>query len=97
MTKNMMSNKYELGVEVFIEFGLRHDNGSNSIRCPCLKCGNCVFEDVTIVRYHLYANGIDQYYKVWFWNGEDLTTDKMCNEEDNNPNNTMKKMTVFLM
>lgn len=51
MTKNRMSSKYELGVEVFIEFGLRHDNGSNSIRYPYLKCGNRVFEDVTIVKY----------------------------------------------
>ena len=64
---NMTSREYDLGVERFIQFGLCHVKGSNSIRRPCLKCGNHLLMDVSIVWYHLYANGIDKSYKVWFW------------------------------
>jgi len=74
MVKSRLSREYEVGVETFIEFGLRHGNGSNSIRCPCLKCGNRISKDVSIVRDHLYVNGIDQSYKLWFWHGVDLAT-----------------------
>jgi len=72
MGKNRLSREYELGIETFIAFGLRHNNGSNLIRCPCLKCGNRISKEVEIVRNHLYVNGIDQSYKIWFWHGEDF-------------------------
>lgn len=91
MTKNRMSSEYELGVKIFIEFGLRHDNSFNSIKCPCLKCGNRVYEDVTIVRYHLYINGIYQSYKIRFWHGKDLTIDRVPDELDNNPNDNYEE------
>ena len=55
---------------MFIQFRLCHVKGSNSIKCPCLKCRNRLLKDVLIVRYHLYANGIDQSYKVWLWRME---------------------------
>ena len=66
MMENMISREYDLRVERFMELGLCHAKDSNSIRCPCLKCGNRLLKDVSIVRFHLYANGIDQSYKVWF-------------------------------
>uniref|UniRef100_A0A9I9EGR9 Transposase-associated domain-containing protein n=1 Tax=Cucumis melo TaxID=3656 RepID=A0A9I9EGR9_CUCME len=62
--ENMMSKEYELGVEVFIQFGFRNGKGFSTIRCPCLKCGNRLPHEESIVRYHLYANGIDQSYKI---------------------------------
>ena len=66
MMEDMMSREYDVGVERFIQFGLSHAKGSNSIRCPCLKSENRLLKNVSIVLYHLYANEIDKSYKVWF-------------------------------
>jgi len=81
MMENRMSREYELGVEAFIQFGFRHAKGSSTIRCPCLKCGNRLPQDESTVRYHLYANGIDQSYKIWFWHGESFTSETSCNRQ----------------
>ncbi|KAA0040935.1 transposase [Cucumis melo var. makuwa] len=78
---NRMSREYELGVEAFIQFGFRNAKGSSTIRCPCLKCGNRLPQDESTVRYHLYANGIDQSYKIWFWHGESFTSETSCNRQ----------------
>ncbi|KAL0546536.1 hypothetical protein IC582_016447 [Cucumis melo] len=83
MMENRMSREYDVGVESFIQFGLSHAKGSNSIRCPCLKCGNRLLKDVSIVRYHLYANGIDKSYKIWFWHGEDLNSETVTSKMEN--------------
>ncbi|KAL0561335.1 hypothetical protein IC582_001760 [Cucumis melo] len=83
MMENRMSREYDVGVESFIQFGLSHAKGSNSIRCPCLKCGNHLLKDVSIVRYHLYANGIDKSYKIWFWHGEDLNSETVSSKMEN--------------
>ncbi|XP_050939141.1 uncharacterized protein LOC127148819 [Cucumis melo] len=81
MMENRMSREYELGVEAFIQFCFRHAKGSSTIRCPCLKCGNRLPQDESTVRYHLYANGIDQSYKIWFWHGESFTSETSCNRQ----------------
>ncbi|KAL0545267.1 hypothetical protein IC582_020417 [Cucumis melo] len=83
MMENRMSREYDVGVESFIQFGLSHAKGSNSIRCPCLKCGNRLLKDVSIVRYHLYANGIDKSYKIWFWQSEDLNLETVSSKMEN--------------
>ncbi|KAA0031799.1 uncharacterized protein E6C27_scaffold848G00410 [Cucumis melo var. makuwa] len=83
MMENRMSREYDVGVESFIQFGLSHAKGSNLIRCPCLKCGNRLLKDVSIVRYHLYANGIDKSYKIWFWHGEDLNSETVTSKMEN--------------
>ncbi|KAA0042057.1 transposase [Cucumis melo var. makuwa] len=83
MMENRMSREYDIGVESFIQFGLSHAKGYNSIRCPCLKCGNRLLKDVSIVRYHLYASGIDKSYKIWFWHGEDLNSETVTSKMEN--------------
>ncbi|KAA0034832.1 transposase [Cucumis melo var. makuwa] len=37
----------------------------------------------SIVRYHLYANGIDKSYKIWFWHGEDLKSETVTSKMEN--------------
>ncbi|KAL0543805.1 hypothetical protein IC582_018910 [Cucumis melo] len=70
-TKVDYPKEYELGVKIFIKFGF--SNTTNSyIHCPCLKCGNCEKHSRNGVRDHLYVNGIDKSYKIWFWHGEEL-------------------------
>ncbi|KAL0559292.1 hypothetical protein IC582_003893 [Cucumis melo] len=83
MMKNRVFREYDVGVESFIQFGLSHAKGSNSIRCPCLKCENRLLKDVSIVRYHLYANGIDKNYKIWFWHGEDSNSETVSSKMEN--------------
>ncbi|KAA0047739.1 transposase [Cucumis melo var. makuwa] len=69
MHKSRLSKEYELGVESFINFGFSNTSTSY-IRCPCLKCGNCEKHSRKDVRDHLYVNGIDESYKIWFWHGK---------------------------
>jgi len=59
MSKSRLSKEFELGVENFIRFGFSNTTNT-SIRCPCLKCGNCQKHKVNDIRDHLYFNGIDE-------------------------------------
>ncbi|KAL4038654.1 hypothetical protein IC575_002277 [Cucumis melo] len=79
MHKSRLSKEYELGVENFIKFGFLNTSTSY-IRCPCLKCGNCEKHCRNIVRDHLYVNGIDESYKIWFWHGEELPNSSFYGE-----------------
>ncbi|KAL0556194.1 hypothetical protein IC582_004704 [Cucumis melo] len=79
MHKSRLSKEYELGVENFIKFGFSNTSTSY-IRCPCLKCGNCEKHNRKDVRDHLYVNGIDESYKIWFWHGEALPNSSFYGE-----------------
>ena len=79
MHKSRLSKEYELGVENFIKFGFSNTSTSY-IRCPCLKCGNCEKHSRNDVRDHLYVNGIDESYKIWFWHGEALPNSSFYGE-----------------
>ncbi|KAL0549113.1 hypothetical protein IC582_013593 [Cucumis melo] len=71
MSKSRLSKEFQLGVENFIRFGF--SNTTNTyVCCPCLKCGNCQKHKADNIRNHLYFNGIDESYKIWFWHGEEL-------------------------
>ena len=72
MMKDRLSTEYELGVNNFIENGLQHSIGHKSIWCPCLRCANSCLQDVDEVRDHLFIHGIDQTYKTWIWDGEQV-------------------------
>lgn len=71
MHKSRLSKDYEFGVESFLNFGFSNTN-DDSIRCLCLKCGICEKQSRTTIRDHLYVNGIDESYKIWFMHGEQL-------------------------
>ncbi|KAL0533399.1 hypothetical protein IC582_030238 [Cucumis melo] len=79
MHKSRLSKDYGLGVENFISFGFSNTKDA-SIRCSCLKCGNCVKQSRTTIRDHLYVNGIDESYKIWFWHGEQLPESSLYEE-----------------
>ena len=95
MTERRMSREYDLEVERFIQIGLSHAKGSNSIRCPCLNCDNRLLKDVSTIRYHLYVNGIDKSYNVWFWHGEDLNSDNVTNMMQNTVDETDENDDLF--
>ncbi|KAL4010655.1 hypothetical protein IC575_027666 [Cucumis melo] len=79
MHKSRLSKEYELGVENFIKFGFSNTSTSY-IRCPCLKCGNCEKHSRKGVKDHLYVNGINESYKIWFLHGEELPNSSFYRE-----------------
>ena len=70
MSKDRRSKDYMDGVESFIVFVLQHSSSKNSIKCPCLQCGNLIFHTSQIIREHLFFYGINQSYHTWYWHGE---------------------------
>ncbi|KAL0554555.1 hypothetical protein IC582_008478 [Cucumis melo] len=77
--QSRLSKEYELVVEIFIKLGFLNTSTSY-IRCPCSKCGNCEKHSRKSVRDHLYVNGIDESYKIWFWHGEELPNSSFYGE-----------------
>ncbi|RVW34225.1 hypothetical protein CK203_102204 [Vitis vinifera] len=70
MSKDRRSVEYDEGVENFINFALAHSTNHTSIKCPCLRCGNLLCQTPQLIREHLFFNGIDLSYRVWYWDGE---------------------------
>ena len=67
MSKDRRSKDYEDGVENFISFAVQNSTNQNSIKCPCLQCGNLIFNTPQKIREHLFFYRIDQSYHTWFW------------------------------
>ena len=70
MSKDMRSKDYADRVESFIAFALKHSTYKNSIKCPCLQCGDMIFHTSQNIREHLFFYGIDQSYHTWYWHGD---------------------------
>ena len=70
MSKDRRSVEYDEGVENFINFTLTHSTNHTSIKCPCLRCGNLLCQTPQVIREHLFFNGIDLSYRIWYWHGE---------------------------
>ncbi|KAL6347804.1 hypothetical protein AAG906_026333 [Vitis piasezkii] len=70
MSKDRRSVEYDERVENFINFALAHSTNHTSIKCPCLHCGNLLCQTPQVIREHLFFNGIDLSYRVWYWHGE---------------------------
>ena len=46
MFADRRSAEYEEGVERFLQFGFKNGIQPNSMRCPCVKCGNVVNQPI---------------------------------------------------
>ena len=71
MRKEVLSEEYLAGVEVFLNYAEDGAEDPNAIRCPCNECDNLLKMNVDDIRYHLYNKGIKQSYTTWIWHGED--------------------------
>ncbi|KAL6316882.1 hypothetical protein AAG906_022894 [Vitis piasezkii] len=69
MSKDRRSVEDDEGVENFINFAIAHSTNHTSIKCPCLRCGNLLCQIPQVIREHLFFNGIDLSYRVWYWHG----------------------------
>ena len=70
MSANRLSAEYKKGVDAFLEYCKKHVQDPKFTHCPCLKCGNMRKWDLKTVKEHLFFNGVDKSYKVWFHHGE---------------------------
>ena len=70
MSKDRRSTEYDEGVENFINFALAHSTNYISIKCRCLRCGNPLCQTPQVIKEHLFFNGIDLSYRVWYLHGE---------------------------
>ena len=66
------SEEYRVGVKSFLNFAVRHTTSPDHMRCPCLKCGNVKYQNLSEIETHLIIFGIDQSYTNWFLHGEEL-------------------------
>ncbi|XP_058195233.1 uncharacterized protein LOC131311699 [Rhododendron vialii] len=73
MLKDRRSKDYDDGVEQFLNFATIHAKDLESIRCPCIQCGNLIRQPIPEIRNHLFVNGIDRSYRTWIWHGEPVT------------------------
>ena len=69
ISSDRLSTAYEEGVKAFLEFA-QSNAKLDVIRCPCVDCINLIHHSIDGVRYHLFAHGFDQNYKVWSFHGE---------------------------
>ena len=74
---NRRTKRYEDGVETFLNYVKKNLHDLSSIQCPCINCGNMKVHDITLVKDHLFCNGIDSSYNIWTWHGENI-----CNVEE---------------
>ena len=81
-----LSNEYEEGIKDFFRVAEAHAKGSNSIPCPCSKCGNGCKLSLKVVKNHLYANGFDKTYRTWIWHGEVAKSAAPLNDDPCDPN-----------
>ena len=58
MKKDRLSHEYEKGVDSFIEFAQIRLSSKTSIRCPCVKCGNCKMLNTKEVKNHSLIYGM---------------------------------------
>ncbi|KAE8669016.1 hypothetical protein F3Y22_tig00112261pilonHSYRG00088 [Hibiscus syriacus] len=70
ISSDRLSDAYEVGVNIFLDFAQSNDPNSDLIRCPCIYCINLWHHSIQTVRYHLFAYGFDESYKVWSFHGE---------------------------
>ncbi|XP_076954104.1 uncharacterized protein LOC143628377 [Bidens hawaiensis] len=79
-----LSNAYDEGVEAFLEFAQSNNPNSNVIPCPCQKCINLCHHSIVEVRYHLFARGFNENYKIWSFHGEKLPKHSRPQDFDDN-------------
>ena len=74
MFAKRISEQYENGVEVFIEFPKKNDKTASDekFRCLCINCLNEVRQIVDQMRELLLCDDIIKSYTTWTWHGERL-------------------------
>ncbi|XP_024178950.2 uncharacterized protein LOC112184960 [Rosa chinensis] len=70
MVADRRSRQYKLGVTQFCKFAFENAKDPNHICCPCTKCGKVDYFSASVIRDHLFVNGIDASYDKWNEHGD---------------------------
>nr|XP_043630239.1 uncharacterized protein LOC122601551 [Erigeron canadensis] len=70
VSSDRLSTAYDEGVKAFLEFAQSNYKNLEVIPCPCVNCINLIHHSIDMVRYHLFAHGFDENYKIWSFHGE---------------------------
>jgi hypothetical protein len=70
MIENKYSQKYVLGVSLFMKFVRDNIGARSEVRCPCQDCLNVFSRCQDEVEDHLLLKGISQSYTNWIYHGE---------------------------
>ncbi|KAK9071565.1 hypothetical protein SSX86_007993 [Deinandra increscens subsp. villosa] len=85
ISSNRLSKAYGEGVNAFLEFAQINNPNSDVIPCPCVECINLIHHSIGNVRYHLFARGFDENYKVWYFHGETNSEVEVNCPDENRP------------
>ncbi|XP_074556569.1 uncharacterized protein LOC141812476 [Curcuma longa] len=66
--------KYEEGVQKFLSQARNYAKTRETILCPCKRCKNKKYMKFDQVYEHLIMKGIDPSYTIWFFHGENSTS-----------------------
>jgi len=83
MSARRDSNQYVDGVRKFLDHCLSVCENIERIPCPCVKCGNLSFGNITTLKEHLICKGIDQSYKIWIHHGKNYVAEHNVVVQDN--------------
>ena len=67
--------EYVAGLNGFLDFAFEHNSGSNSIICPCDKCGFNKWHTRDEVLDHLLCKPFPDGYTFWYRHGETRDTE----------------------
>ncbi|KAJ9567557.1 hypothetical protein OSB04_003523 [Centaurea solstitialis] len=71
MNLRKFEEKYILGIYTFLEFAKKNSVSWNGYyKCPCMDCGNMLYQNEEDIIYHLKNFGITKTYTVWDQHGE---------------------------
>ena len=90
ISSSRLSNAYDEGVNAFLEFAQTNNPKLDVIPCPCVNCINLCHHSIDNVRYHLFAHGFDENYKIWSFHGE-----KQPNSDSRCPNNSIPPDAIY--
>ena len=65
---------YEKGLNGFLVFALQNSAVGNKILCPCRKCVNSFWREVSEVREHVICDGFLKGYQTWTLHGESASS-----------------------
>lgn len=83
MKANRLSEKYEKGVEEFLQYCENLPNNNGKFHCPCVKCGNRLpLLSVEELRNHLICEGVCETYTNWIWHGESSNIPDVSERDD---------------
>ncbi|CAH1450249.1 unnamed protein product [Lactuca virosa] len=90
MSSSRLSTAYDEGLNAFLEFAQRNNPNLDVIPCPCVNCINLCHHSIDNVRYHLFAHGFDENYKIWSFHGE-----KQPKSDSRCPNNSIPPDAIY--